>query len=139
MKSFYFKYPTKIRCTRYLHQMYKVNVLTIQMCTRLLSLKEFNQFSKTCSLISLRLEWETFHSHISWWHTHPMHFFFTSYMFIRLPTPLMMNKNINWVQFSHFPWVMTMETWLIHPYTHIAFYVYEICISIQGIYTKCTM
>ena len=28
-----------------------------------------------------------------------------------------------------------METWLTHPYAHFAFYVYGICVNVQGIYT----
>ena len=35
--------------------------------------------------------------------THSSHaFFLTSYMFIQLPTPLMMNRNMDWVQFFPF-------------------------------------
>ena len=57
----------------------------------------------------------------------------------------MMNKNLNWVQFSIFSQTMTMETWLI-TYMHKFHYmfiefvqVYKVfTLSVQGKCAKCT-
>ena len=89
--------------TRYMEfmQVYKVNVLIVQWCTRLPSLKEFNLFSKTCWPFPFSKD-RGHSSHTLFDDTLIPCIFLTSYMFIQLPTPLMMNRNMDWVQFFPF-------------------------------------